>query len=50
MNSLISWICSAVVYGTVIMFGALGEILTEKSVKPLALAMGSVNQQSQKKQ
>ena len=31
MNSLISWICSAVVYGTVIMFGALGEILTEKS-------------------
>ena len=31
MNSLISWICSAVIYGTVIMFGALGEILTEKS-------------------
>lgn len=31
MNSLISWIMSAVVYGTVIMFGALGEILTEKS-------------------
>lgn len=31
MNSLISWICGAVVYGTVIMFGALGEILTEKS-------------------
>lgn len=31
MNSLISWITSAIVYGTVIMFGALGEILTEKS-------------------
>ncbi len=31
MNSIISWICSAIVYGTVIMFGALGEILTEKS-------------------
>lgn len=31
MNSLISWICSAIIYGTVIMFGALGEILTEKS-------------------
>ena len=31
MDSLISWIYSAVVYGTVIMFGALGEILTEKS-------------------
>ena len=29
--SIVSWILSAVVYGTVIMFGALGEILTEKS-------------------
>ncbi len=29
--SIVSWIMSAVVYGTVIMFGALGEILTEKS-------------------
>ncbi len=29
--SVISWITSAIVYGTVIMFGALGEILTEKS-------------------
>ena len=31
MNTLISWICNAIVYGTVIMFGALGENLTEKS-------------------
>ena len=31
LTSLIPWISSAIVYGTVIMFGALGEILTEKS-------------------
>ncbi len=31
MISFISWWTSAVVFGTVIMFGALGEILTEKS-------------------
>ena len=31
MTSFISWWTSAVVFGTVIMYGALGEILTEKS-------------------
>ena len=31
MTSFISWWTSAVLFGTVIMFGALGEILTEKS-------------------
>ncbi len=31
MNTLISWLHSSIIYGTVIMFGALGEILTEKS-------------------
>jgi len=31
MTSFISWWTSAVVFGTVIMFGALGEILTEKT-------------------
>ena len=31
MTSFVSWWTSAVVFGTVIMFGALGEILTEKS-------------------
>ncbi|MGM9973671.1 MAG: ABC transporter permease [Clostridiaceae bacterium] len=31
MNSIISLIQAAVVFGTVIMFGALGEILTEKA-------------------
>ena len=31
MTTLIAWINSAVIYGTVIMFSAMGEILTEKS-------------------
>ena len=31
MTSFVSWWTSAVVFGTVIMYGALGEILTEKS-------------------
>ncbi len=31
MDAIISWFHGAVVYGTIIMFGALGEILTEKS-------------------
>ncbi len=31
MTTLIAWINSAVVYGTVIMYAALGEIMTEKS-------------------
>ena len=31
MNTLISWLHSSIIYGTVIMFVALGEILTEKS-------------------
>lgn len=31
MTSFVSWWTSAVLFGTVIMFGALGEILTEKS-------------------
>lgn len=31
MNTLISWLHSSIIYGTVIMFGALGETLTEKS-------------------
>jgi len=31
LDSLISWINSAVIFGTVIMFGSVGEILTEKS-------------------
>lgn len=31
MASYVSWITSAIIYGTVIMYGALGEILTEKS-------------------
>ena len=31
MTTLINWIHSAIIYGTVIMFGALGEIMTEKS-------------------
>ncbi|MCD7782638.1 MAG: ABC transporter permease [Firmicutes bacterium] len=31
MTALIQWINSAVVYGTVIMYAAMGEILTEKS-------------------
>ena len=31
IDSLIQWIQSAVVFGTVIMFGCTGEILTEKS-------------------
>lgn len=31
MTQLISWIQAAVVFGTVILFGATGEILTEKS-------------------
>lgn len=31
LTSLISWIVSAVTFGTVIMYGSVGEILTEKS-------------------
>jgi Uncharacterized ABC-type transport system, permease component len=31
MTSIVSWLTSAIIYGTVIMFGAQGEILTEKS-------------------
>src|SRR5574344_270328 len=31
MTSFISWFSSAIIYGTVIMLGALGETLTEKS-------------------
>lgn len=31
MNTFVAWFTSAIVYGTVIMYGALGEILTEKS-------------------
>lgn len=31
LDSLISWINSAVIFGTVIMFGSVGEIITEKS-------------------
>lgn len=31
MSSFVSWFTSAVLYGTVIMYGALGEIMTEKS-------------------
>ena len=31
LESLTSWIVGAVIFGTVIMFGALGEILTEKA-------------------
>ena len=31
MNQILSLIQSAIVFGTVIMLGALGEILTEKS-------------------
>lgn len=31
MTTLIAWINSAVIYGTVIMFAAMGEIITEKS-------------------
>ena len=31
MNSIITLLHSAIVFGTVIMFGALGEILSEKA-------------------
>lgn len=31
MNSLIAWFTSAIAFGTIIMYGSLGEILTEKS-------------------
>jgi len=31
MDNLIAWITSAVAFGTIIMYGSLGEILTEKS-------------------
>lgn len=31
MNNLISWLTSAIAFGTIIMYGSLGEILTEKS-------------------
>ena len=31
MTTLVNWIHSAIIYGTVIMLGALGEIMTEKS-------------------
>jgi simple sugar transport system permease protein len=31
MDSIVSWVTSAVIFGTVMMYGALGEILTEKS-------------------
>lgn len=31
MDSLIAWITSAIAFGTIIMFGSLGEIITEKS-------------------
>ena len=31
MSSLIAWILRAIPFGTIIMYGALGEIVTEKS-------------------
>ena len=31
MNSLIAWIIRAIPFGTIIMFGSMGEIVTEKS-------------------
>lgn len=31
METLIAWILRAVPFGTIIMYGALGEIVTEKS-------------------
>ncbi len=31
MSNLIAWIIRAVPFGTIIMYGAMGEILTEKS-------------------
>ena len=31
MDNLIAWITSAIAFGTIIMYGSLGEILTEKS-------------------
>ncbi|MFA7168305.1 MAG: hypothetical protein WC096_05335, partial [Sphaerochaetaceae bacterium] len=31
MTTLIAWIVAAVTFGTVLMFGTLGEILTERS-------------------
>ena len=31
MSSLIAWILRAIPFGTIIMYGALGETLTEKS-------------------
>lgn len=31
MSNLIAWITSAIAFGTIIMYGSLGEILTEKS-------------------
>ena len=31
MTSFVAWFTSSIVYGTVIMYGALGETLTQKS-------------------
>ena len=31
MATLIGWIVRAVVFGTIVMYGAMGEILTEKA-------------------
>ena len=31
MENLIAWIIRAIPFGTIIMYGAMGEILTEKS-------------------
>ena len=31
MTSFVSWFTSSIIYGTSIMYGALGEILTQKS-------------------
>ena len=31
MSNLIAWIIRAIPFGTIIMFGSMGEIITEKS-------------------
>ena len=31
MDTLIAWIMRAIPFGTIIMYGAMGEIVTEKS-------------------
>ena len=34
MSNLIAWIIRAIPFGTIIMFGSMGEITTEKSGNP----------------